>query len=99
MKNYLLLVIGILFTSFGYGKEFKVQSSNLVYQPVIENSKTTAIHLFERENQERSYIDTADNKQTTTSKPEKKRHLFAKTVLVLVGAFVVIVILAFRNGY
>lgn len=99
MKNYLLLVIVFLFTSIGYGREYTAQTCIPIYQPAIENNKTTANHFFEREYQERSYIDTADDKQTTTSKPEKKRHLFAKTVLVLVGAFVVIVILAFRNGY
>lgn len=92
-------IIVFLFTSIGYGREFKAQTSTPVYQSVIENSQTTSNHFSERESQERSYIDTADDKQKTTSKPEKKRHLFAKTVLVLVGAFVVIVILAFRNGY
>lgn len=92
MKN-IFLIIGILFTSIGYGREFKAQTSTPVYQPEIENSKTTANHFSERESQERSYIDTADDEPRTTSKPEKKRHLFAKTVLGLAGTFVVVVMI------
>ena len=91
--RYIFLIIVFLFTSFGYGREFKTQTSTPVYQPVRENSKTTANHFSERESQERSYIDTAQHEQRTTSKPKKKRHLFAKTVLGLAGTFVVVVMI------
>jgi len=70
MKNYLLLVIVFLFSSAGYGKDLTTQSSIPTYQ---SNSYTSANHFSERESQERSYIDTADEEQRTTSKSEKKR--------------------------
>lgn len=89
MTNYLLLVIAILFTSIGYGREFKAQTSTPVYQSVIENSQTTSNHFSERESQERSYIDTTYDEQRALPKSKPKRHIFAKTVLGLAGAFVV----------
>lgn len=88
--RYLFLIIVFLFTSVGYGKKHTAQTSAPVYQ---SNSQTTANHFSERESQERSYIDTAQHEQRTTSKPEKKRHLFAKTILGLAGTFVVVVMI------
>lgn len=89
MKNYLLLVIVFLFTSIGYGREFNAQTSTPVYQPETENSQTTSNHFSERESHERSYIDTADVELRALPKSKPKRHIFAKTVLGLAGAFVV----------
>lgn len=93
MKNYLLLVIVFLFTSVGYGIEIKAQTSTPVYQPETENSQTTSNHFPEREGQERSYIDTADDELRALPKSKPKRHLFAKTVLGLAGTFVAAVII------
>jgi len=93
MKNYLLLVIVFLFTSVGYGREFKVQTSAPVYQPMMENSKPSTNHLSSIKRQERSYIDTADDELRALPKSKPKRHLFAKTVLGLAGTFVVVVMI------
>lgn len=89
MKNYLLLIVVFLFTSVGYGREFKAQTSTPVYQPETENSQTSSNHFSERESHERSYIDTTDDEQRALPKSKPKRHIFAKTVLGLAGAFVV----------
>jgi hypothetical protein len=93
MKNYLLLVIVFLFTSVGYGREFKVQTSAPVYQPMMENSKPSTNHFSSIKRQERSYIDTADDELRALPKSKPKRHLFAKTVLGLAGTFVVVVMI------
>lgn len=93
MKNYLLLVIVFLFTSFDYGREFKVQTSAPVYQPMMENSKPSTNHLSPIKRQEESYIDTTDYELRAFPKPEKKRHLFAKAALGLAGTFVVVVMI------
>jgi hypothetical protein len=99
MKKHLLLVIVLLFTSVGYGKEYTAQTSAPVYQPMIENS-TPSINLFSSGlDPEMNHIDTTEDKQRALAESKPKRHLFAKAVLGLVGAFVIIVILAFRNGY
>jgi hypothetical protein len=93
MKNYLLLVIIFLFTSFGYGREFKVQTYAPVYQPMMENSKPSTNHFSSIKRQKRSYIDTADDELRALPKSKPKRHLFAKTVLGLAGTFVVVVMI------
>ena len=95
----LLSIIVILLASVGYGKEFTAQPSNLVYQPMIENSTPSKNHLSTELNPEKSYIDTSENEERALPESKPKRYLFVKAVLGLVGAFVVIVILAFRNGY
>lgn len=88
MRNVLLVIV-FLFTSIGYGRKFNAQTSTPVYQSVIENNQTTSNHFSERESQERSYIDTADDELRALPKSKPKRHIFAKTVLGLAGAFVV----------
>ena len=93
MKNYLLFVIVFLFTSVGYGREFEVQTSDPVYQPMMENSKPSTNHFSSIKRQERSYIDTADDELRALPKSKPKRHLFAKTVLGLAGTFVVVVMI------
>ncbi len=99
MKNQLLSIIVFLLASVGYGKEFTTETSNVVYQPMIENS-TPSINLFSSGlDPEMNHIDTTEDKQRALPESKPKRHLFAKAVLGLVGAFVIIVILAFRNGY
>ena len=87
------MIIVFLFTSVGYGREFKVQTSAPVYQPLIENSKPSTNHLSSIKRQERSYIDTADDELRALPKSKPKRHLFAKTVLGLAGTFVVVVMI------
>ena len=87
------MIIVFLFTSFGYGREFKVQTSTPVYQPMVENSKPSTNHLSSIKSQEGSYIDTADDELRALPKPKPKRHRFAKTVLGLAGTFVVAAII------
>jgi hypothetical protein len=87
------MIIVFLFTSVGYGKEFTTETSNVVYQPLIENSKPSTNHLSSIKRQERSYIDTADDELRALPKSKPKRHLFAKTVLGLAGTFVVVVMI------
>ncbi len=87
------MIIVFLFTSVGYGREFKVQTSAPVYQPMMENSKASTNHLSSIKRQERSYIDTADDELRALPKSKPKRHLFAKTVLGLAGTFVVVVMI------
>ena len=86
MKNYLLFATVLLFTCAGYGKDLTTQSSIPTYQ---SNNQTKANHFSERESQERSYIDTADDELRALPKSKPKRHIFAKTVLGLAGVFVV----------
>jgi hypothetical protein len=93
MKNQLLSIIVFLLASVGYGKEFTTETSNVVYQPMMENSKPSTNHFSSIKRQERSYIDTADDELRALPKSKPKRHLFAKTVLGLAGTFVVVVMI------
>ena len=89
----LLSIIVFLLASVGYGKEFTTETSNVVYQPMMENSKPSTNHFSSIKRQERSYIDTADDELRALPKSKPKRHLFAKTVLGLAGTFVAAVII------
>ena len=89
----LLSIIVFLLASVGYGKEFTTETSNVVYQPMMENSKPSTNHFSSINRQERSYIDTADDELRALPKSKPKRHLFAKTVLGLAGTFVVVVMI------
>ena len=88
MKNYLLLVIVFLFTSVGYGREFKVQTSTPVYQPMMENSKPSTNHLSTGMSNERIYIDQVKDTSSISpnSKPKPKRYTLAKVVFYLLLA-------------
>jgi hypothetical protein len=77
MRNA-LLIIAILFTGVGYGNDLTGGTSAPIYQSI---SQTKENHFSERESQERSYIDTTDEDQRTTSKPEKKRKSVGGTFL------------------
>ena len=89
----LLSIIVFLLASVGYGKEFTTETSNVVYQPMMENSKPSTNHFSSIKRQERSCIDTADDELRALPKSKPKRHLFAKTVLGLAGTFVVVVMI------
>lgn len=89
MRNILLIII-LLFTCAGYGKDHTTKSPILTYQ---SNSYSSAYHFSDRESQERSYIDTADDEQRTTSNSEKKRSSAGGTFLsVLCIIFVAVAI-------
>ena len=89
----LLSIIVLFLAGIGHGKEFNKENFNLVYQPLIENSKPSTNHFSSIKRQERSYIDTADDELRALPKSKPKRHLFAKTVLGLAGTFVVVVMI------
>ena len=90
MKKHFLLVIVFLFTSVGYGKEFTVQSSNLVYQPLIENSTPSKNHLSTGLSNESIYIDqvkdTSSISPNSKPKPKHKRYTLVKVVFYLLLA-------------
>lgn len=98
MKKHLLSIIVFLFTSVGYGREFEVQTSAPVYQPLIENSKPSTNHFSSIKRQERSYIDTADDEQKTISKPEKKRNSVGRTFLSVLCIMFVAVAIYLASG-
>ena len=89
----LLSIIVLFLAGIGHGKEFNKENFNLVYQPMMENSKPSTNHFSSINRQERSYIDTADDELRALPKSKPKRHLFAKTVLGLAGTFVVVVMI------
>lgn len=91
--RFLLLTLVFLWTSVGYGQENKAQTSTPVNQLMMEDSKPSVNHFSSGITKKRSYIDTTDYELRASPKPEKKRHLFAKTVLGLAGAFVAAVII------
>ena len=92
MKKHLLLVIVFLFTSVGYGRGFKVQTSTAVYQPMMENSKPSTNHLSTGMSNERIYVDHAKDTSSISPnskpkpKPKPKRYTLVKVVFYLLLA-------------
>jgi hypothetical protein len=84
-----LLTISIFFlANVGFGNDLRAKTPR-AYHPTIEvNRQPTNLDSREISN-ERSYIDTTDDEQRALPKFKPKRHIFAKTVLGLAGAFVV----------
>ena len=86
----LLSIIVFLLASVGYGKEFTTETSNVVYQPMMENSKPSTNHLSTGMSNERIYIDqvkdTSSNSPNSKPKPKPKRYTLVKVVFYLLLA-------------
>ncbi|MEB3215127.1 MAG: hypothetical protein VKN72_02565 [Nostocales cyanobacterium 94392] len=90
MKSKLLCLTMVLSASLSASTAGATQTSIPVYQ---SNSQIKANQFSEGESQERSYIDTADHEQKTTSKSEKKRSSAGGTFLsVLCIIFIAVAI-------
>ena len=77
-----------LLANVGFANDVQAKAPT-TYQPTIEVQSQHA-NLYSRDiSIERSYIDTTDDEQRALPKSKPKRHIFAKTVLGLAGAFVV----------
>lgn len=90
--RYIFLIIMFLFTCAGYGKDRTTQSSNLVYQPLMENSKPSTNHLSTGMSNERIYVDHAKDTSSISPnskpkpKPKPKRYTLVKVVFYLLLA-------------
>ena len=86
--RHLLSIIVFLLASVGYGKESTTETSNLVCQPMIENSIPSKNHLSKGLSNESIYIDQVKDTSSISpkSKPKPKRYALAKVVFYLLLA-------------